>query len=384
MAPARPKVLLSINSSWNIWNFRGGLIQALIAEGYAVTAVAPPDAHSARLEALGCRFVPFNIDSANTNPLGEIGLIRRYLALLRRERPDVYLGWTVKPNIYGSLAAHVLGIPVINNVSGLGTVFIHRGWITRIVKALYRVALRRSATVFFQNTEDRNLFLAQGLVRPERVAVLPGSGIDLERFRPVADPETGAGEPRPVVFLLVARLLWDKGVGEFVEAARRIRAERGNASFCILGFLDARNHTAIPPGVVEGWVAEGVIEYLGATDDVRPFLAAADCVVLPSYREGTPRSLLEAAAMARPRISTDVPGCRDVVDDGVNGFLCEVRSGTALAEVMTRFLDLGPEARAAMGRASRAKMEREYDEAIVIDAYRRVLHGIRAARTAPA
>jgi glycosyltransferase involved in cell wall biosynthesis len=215
------------------------------------------------------------------------------------------------------------------------------------------------------------------------VAVLPGSGIDLERFRPVTDPEIGAAA-RPVVFLLVARLLWDKGVGEFVEAARRIRAERGDASFCLLGFLDAHNQTAIPPGVVEGWVAEGLIEYLGATDDVRPFLAAADCVVLPSYREGTPRSLLEAAAMGRPLIATDAPGCRDVVEEGVNGYLCAVRDPASLAAAMTRFLDLDLEARAAMGQASRAMAERDYDEALVIDAYRRAIKGICAARAAPA
>jgi len=379
------KIVISINTSWNIYNFRRSLVGYLIGKNAEVVTVAPHDAHSDRLRSLGARHIDFAMDNTGTNPLADMGLFARYLALLRRERPDVFLAWTVKPNIYGSAAAHVLGIPVINNVSGLGTAFVRDGWLRYIVSALYRVAFRRSHRVFFQNAADRDLFLERRLVRSNQTEILPGSGIDLTWFRP---PELGspvAGSKRQTVFLLVARLLWDKGVGEFVEAAWQVRTRYPDTRFCMLGFLDSGNRGAIPAGTVEAWVGEGVVEYLGATDDVRPFLAAADCVVLPSYYpEGTPRSLLEAAAMGRPLIATDAPGCRDVVEDGVNGFRCAVRDPGSLAAAMTRFLDLDPEARAAMGRASRVLAERDYDEALVIDAYRRALDAIARTRPVPA
>lgn len=363
----RCKAAVSINTSWNIVNFRAGLVQALAAHGCEVIAASPHDDYAARLEGLGCRHVPLAMDNKGTSPLKDAGLILRYLRLLRRERPDIYLGWTIKPNIYGSLAAHALGIPAINNVSGLGTAFIRDGWLTRIVRVLYRAALSRSACVFFQNGDDRDLFVDLGLVRAGQTRLLPGSGIDLFRFaaNPPAPRVLGEGP----VFLMVARLLWDKGVGEYVEAARLVRAQMPQARFRLLGFLDVENRTAVPRADVEGWVREGLIDYLGATDDVRPHIADADCVVLPSYREGTPRSLLEAAAMARPLIATDVPGCREVVEDGVNGWLCRVKDAGDLADHMLRFAVAPAGYRLEMGRQSRLKAEREFDEKIVIDAY---------------
>ncbi|MEM7353726.1 MAG: glycosyltransferase family 4 protein [Acidobacteriota bacterium] len=371
----RPRILLSINAAWNIYNFRSGLIRALLEAGFEVITCAPEDGYEAKLEALGSRFVPLPMDNSGTNPLRDGALFLRYLRILARERPDVYLGYTIKPNVYGSLACHRLGIPVINNVSGLGTAFIRNNWLTRWVKALYRQALRRSATVFFQNEDDRSLFLDAELVRATQTQLLPGSGIDLERFQPQSK------EPNPSpVFLLVARLLWDKGVGEFVEAARLVREQHPSARFQLLGFLGAGNRTAVPRESVEQWVDEGLVEYLGDTDDVRPFIAAADCVVLPSYREGTPRSLLEAAAMAKPLVATDVPGCRQIVDDGKNGYLCEVRNADDLAAKLERFIGLPPAEKARMGENGRLKMENEFDEQIVIRRYLAAIRGILDAR----
>jgi glycosyltransferase involved in cell wall biosynthesis len=219
--------------------------------------------------------------------------------------------------------------------------------------------------VFFQNDEDRQLFVRNKLVREGKARLLPGSGIDLERFAP-APPRDADAAP---TFLLIARLLRDKGVIEYVEAARLVRREVPEARFQLLGFLDVENRTAVSRAEVQGWQAEGLVEYLGASDDVRPAIAAADCVVLPSYREGLPRTLLEGAALARPLIATDVPGCRQVVDEGMNGFLCEVRNPRSLADAMLRMIRLSSAERAAMGAAGRAKMERDYDEKLVIGRY---------------
>lgn len=363
-----------MNTSWNLANFRAGLIRALIDAGYEVIAAAPPDSHVDRVEALGCRYVPLPMDNQGTHPGRDLLLLWRFFLLLRRERPQVLLGYTIKPNVYGSLAAHALGIPVVNNLAGLGAVFITDSWLTRLVRGLYKVALSRSAKVFFQNEDDRRLFVDGNLVNSAKTDLVPGSGINVQQFAPVPLPAPG----RPIRFLLIARMLWDKGVGEFVEAARILKrhppsglpAGRGaNAEFCLLGFLDVQNPAAVSREEMQAWVDEGVVRYLGATDDVRPYIAEADCIVLPSYREGTPRSLLEAAAMARPIIATDAVGCREVVDDGVNGFLCRTRDAADLAEKMQCMLALSPDARAEMGRLGREKVARQFDEEIVIGKY---------------
>jgi glycosyltransferase involved in cell wall biosynthesis len=359
------KVLISINAAWNIVNFRSGLIAALREAGYRVMALAPSDAWQGRLEALGVEYAPIEMDKKGVSPAADLRLLARYWRALGRMRPDVFLGYTPKPNIWGSIAARARGIAVINNVSGLGTAFIRPGALMRIVTALYKRAFRRSKTVFFQNEEDMALFLERKIVRPGQARLLPGSGIDLDRFRP---DESAAGEGG-FAFLLIARLLWDKGVGEYVEAARLVRAEEPDARFRLVGFLDVANRTAVPRSSVEAWVAEGLIDYLGESDDVRPHVAAASCIVLPSYREGLPRTLLEGAAMARPLIATDVPGCRQVVDHGVNGLLCEVRDARSLADAMLAMLRMVPAERRAMGAAGRRKVEAEYDEKIAIARY---------------
>jgi glycosyltransferase involved in cell wall biosynthesis len=367
MTSPRPRVAISINTAWNIANFRAGLIAALIAEGYDVVAIAPPDGHVHRLEAMGCRFIPLPMDNKGTNPAKDAALFLRYLSILRQERPVAYLGYTIKPNVYGSLAAQRLGIPVINNVSGLGTAFIRDTWLTKVVKRLYRTAFAGSHCVFFQNGEDRGLLVSADIVAAERARVVPGSGIDLDRFAPaVSEPAASDDACR---FLLIARLVFDKGVREYVEAARIARAARPQARFDMLGFLDVENRTAVTRDEVDRWVTDGVIDYLGDADDVRPYIAAADCAVLPSYREGTPRTLLEAAAMAKPIVTTDVPGCREVIEDGKTGFLCRVHDAEDLAAKMIAMFDMGAERRQLMGLAGRAKMERQFDERLVIEAY---------------
>ena len=363
------KLLIMTNTTWNLVNFRSGLIAALVSRGFDVVAVAPDDEYRDRLRELGCRYVPLNMDNQGTHPVKDALLLWRYFVVLRRERPAVILSYTVKPNIYASLAARLVGVTVINNVSGLGTAFLRGGWLGGVVCSLYRVALRRSHRVFFQNEEDRQVFIEKRLVAPARTGLLPGSGIDLVHFSPLAVEGSSLRNGAGLVFLMVARLLWDKGVLEFVEAARRVKALFPESRFQLLGFLDVKNQTAVGRSDVEAWVKEGVVEYLGTTDDVRPFLADADCVVLPSYREGTPRSLLEAAAMGRPLLATDVPGCREVVIDGVNGLLCRLRDSVDLAEKMMQMITMPMSALLQMGQESRRLAEMRFDEQIVIRKY---------------
>jgi glycosyltransferase involved in cell wall biosynthesis len=362
----QPTIALSINSAWNIVNFRAGLIRRLQEAGYRVVAIAPSDDAVERLNAMGVRHVPIAMDAMGSSPLRDALLLVEYWRILRRMRPAAFLGWTVKPNVYGSLAAQALGIPVINNVSGLGTAFIRRTLLTSIVSQLYRLAFRRSATVFFQNDEDQQLFLAERLAPAGRTALLPGSGIDLARFAPALEER---GEDAPFTFLLVARLLRDKGIVEYVEAARMVRTAGRAVRFQLLGFLDVANRSAVSRAEVEAWQAEGVIEYLGHADDVRPFLHTADCVVLPSYREGMPRTLLEAAALAKPLIATDVPGCREIARAGRNAIMAKVADARSLADAMLAMLDLPPERRRELGRQGRRIAEEEFDERFVADRY---------------
>ena len=358
--------MLAANSCWNIVNFRSGLIDFLKTAGYHIVVVAPADRYAGKLIHRGISVVSLSVDNKGLSPVRDGRLFANYRRELRRLAPAALLSFTIKPNVYGSLAAHSLGIPVINNISGLGTAFIRGGWLERLVGLLYRASLRRSATVFFQNSDDRALFLKRNLVRPFQSQLLNGSGIDLKEFHPRSGPPQKAREP---IFLLVARLLWDKGVGEFVEAARIVRERLPGARFQLLGPLGTDNRTAVPKPEVERWVSEGVIEYLGEQADVRPFLAAADCIVLPSYREGLPRTLIEAAAMGRPAITTDVPGCRAAVDDGLTGLLCASRSANSLADALLRFEDLDTNARLKMGEAAREKAVREFDQRAVNAAY---------------
>lgn len=372
------RVVLAVNSAWNIFNFRSGLVRGLQADGWEVVAMAPRDDHVSRVEALGCRFIEMPMQASGISPWQDWMLYRRFKTALAAERPRAFLGYTIKPNVWGSLAAHHLGIPVVNNIAGLGTVFVRHNWLTLVARSLYRQALRRSNQVLFQNEEDRSYFIDGGLVERSRTRRVPGSGVDLAAFSPAPLPPSGPTQPTR--FLFIGRLLRDKGVHELALAARELRARGVKAEVTLLGFLDVDNPSAISRAEIEAWQAEGLLDYLGSADDVRPHIAAAHCIVLPSfYREGVPRTLLEAAAMGRPLITTDSIGCRDAVDDGVNGFLVRTRDASDLARQMQRFVELGDRQREAMAGASRHKAEREFDEKLVVDVYRQLLRGIGAA-----
>ena len=358
-------VWIAANTSWNLFNFRRALISRLVAEGYRVVALAPRDEYVERLEAMGVRHVHLELDNAGMNPLKEGLTVLRLVRLFRKELPSLLLSFTPKANIYGCLAAGRTGTPAIPNISGLGRAFIRGGWLAGVARRLYRGSLRHADQVYFQNAEDRQLFVEQGLVAEPKTQLLPGSGIDVDRFAPAAD----RGKRDRFAFLLVARLLRDKGVGEYVEAARLLKRENPSVEFQLLGFVDRQNPTSFTTDEIAGWEQEGIIKYLGSSDDVIRHYAGADCVVLPSYREGCPKTLLEAASMAIPIVATNVAGCRLVVEDGVNGFLCRPYDPQDLAGKMGAMLDLAPQARQQMGMAGRARMIREFDERIVTEEY---------------
>ncbi|WP_210463247.1 glycosyltransferase family 4 protein [Rufibacter roseolus] len=365
------RIAIVINKSWNIFNFRLSLVKALLAAGHEVVAIAPEDAYSAKLVVEGCQFVPLPMESKGTNPFKDMLLVRKFLKAYKSAKPDVILQYTIKPNIYGSIAAHLAGIPTINNVSGLGTVFIVQNLVSKIAMALYRFSFQFPAKVFFQNSDDKALFLDRKLVRESITEVIPGSGIDTKRYLPAPEFK----RQHPFVFLMVSRALYEKGLVEYVEASKILKAKYPEVRIQLLGAIDEEGNIGIKRTLVEQWAAEGWLEYLGTSDNVASVVHGADCVVLPSYREGTPRTLLEAASMAKPIVTTNVPGCKETVIDGYNGYLCEVRNGTDLAAKMEQVYLLSNPELQTMGQNSRRLAEEKFDEKFVIDRYFAAIEG---------
>jgi glycosyltransferase involved in cell wall biosynthesis len=376
------RIAVVSNTAWNLFNFRLNLMRQLKADGHTVIGVAPSDRYVPHLHDAGFDFEPVPISPDGVNPLVEIRSVVGLWRALRRREVDLVLSYTPKGNLYAALAALASGSQFVPNVSGLGRAFIRRSPITWAALTLYRLTFSRAHHVFFQNLDDLALFVRSRLVPSEKAERLPGSGVDLQRFT-----ETPLQCERPQdgpVFLLVARMLWDKGIGEFVDAARQVKAACPGATFRLLGDGASRNPAAIPPDQVEAWAREGIVEYVGSTDDVRPHLRDADCVVLPSYREGLPRVLLEAAAMGRPVITTDVPGCRDAVIEGQTGFLCRVRDVHDLAAKLMSFVALSASERQSMGARGRAFVARSFSERVVIDRYRHLVAAFAMSRHATA
>lgn len=362
-------IVLSVNAAWNIWNFRRPLVEALLADNHTVTVLAPKDDTAIRLAGLGCRVHHLRMDRKGLNPVQNARLIVRMRQAFQELRADVVLSFTIKNNIFGALAARSIGVPFVPNVTGLGTTFLSGSLLQSSAILLHRLAFRRLPIVFFQNEDDRDLFVEKRVVSIDQAVLLPGSGIDLDHFAGTPYPDNSHAP----IFLMIARLLRDKGIYEYIEAARRVKSFTPEARFQLLGAIDTENRTAISQNIVRLWEDEGLIEYLGTTDDVRPVIAKAHCIVLPSYREGAPRTLIEAAAMGRPLIATDVPGCRAVVDDETTGYLCKVRSSKSLVNAIATFISLPEDRKAQMGQFGRRKMEREYDQRLVCDAYRAAL-----------
>lgn len=357
------KVLLFANTDWYLYNYRLPLAQALVEQGDEVVLVSPKGRYADLLQALGFRWIEMPLTRRGFHPLGEILVLLRLANLYRHERPDIVHHFTVKCVLYGSLIGHVWKRScIINSITGLGYVFTQgrgaRRWLRPWVKILYRLLLRGTWAIF-QNPEDRAFFLENQLVEPGRTSLIYGSGVDLRRFTPRPWPK---GIP---LVVLPARLLWDKGVGEFVEAARQLRSTGVLARFVLVGDSDEQNPAAIPKEQLQRWVKEGVIEWWGWRDDMETIYAQTAVVCLPSYREGLSRTLLEAAACGRPVVTTDVPGCREAVRHGESGLLIAARDPAALAQAIAYLLN-NPAIAREMGSRGREIVEREFASEVVV------------------
>ncbi|MEP6739531.1 MAG: glycosyltransferase family 4 protein [Caldimonas sp.] len=368
-AGKRRAIVFCGNSLWALVNFRGEVIEALVRDGHRVVLVAHPDAPIEQVAALGAEFVEWKIAPRGANPWREAMAILSLWRIYRRLRPRLAFQFTVKPVIYGAVAAWLTGTRCVSVITGLGYLFLADAWRLRLAKALYRPALRQSHQAWFLNSDDCEFFASAGLTCGVAVRTLPGEGVDLARFarQPLPAPSEG------FVFLMIARLVKDKGVLEYGEAARRVKGSHPQATFRLLGPLYAANAMSVSLATVQEWSDAGWVEYLGAADDVRPAIAACHCVVLPSYREGMPRVLMEAAAMARPAIASDVAGCRDVVVAGRTGLLCKPRSADSLAEACLRLLEQPRADTERMADEAHRLAADRFDVRVLIEIYRRTI-----------
>ena len=358
------KIILSLNTTWNIYNFRVGLIKALRSQGHKVIALAPKDEYVDKLKALGVCCVNIKMNQQGVNPLRDLKLIRDYYSIFKTIQPDLILSYTIKPNIYGNLAAMLLTIPTINNISGLGTLFIKTTVVSYVGRLLYKIGLTCSSHVFFQNNEDQQLFIKYKLIKPTKNSVIPGSGVDTTYFK--SNRTTNLGNR----FLFVGRLIRDKGVIEFLEAALKILQTYPDKQFFLVGELGCNNNTALTKSKLDYYLNHSSqIQYLGKTDDIKSLLSEVDVMVLPSYREGLSKSLIEAASMSLPIITTDVPGCREVVEHKFNGILCQAKSMSSLENAFLEMILLSNETRHSMGLKGRLKIIDTFSNTIVIKTY---------------
>lgn len=362
----RKKIAIVDNSTWNIYNFRLGLIRQLKNAGYDVIVIAPVDEYIRYLNETGVvQHIPLRyLAPQSTNIFRDLALIFELWGIYSKEKPHLILHYTIKPNIFGNIAARLAGIPAISTITGLGYTFLHRSLINRMVPMLYRSSFRWASRVIFYNKEDFDLFTQRKIIPVGKGTIIPGSGVNTNHFRPLTKPDN-----RAFVFLFIGRLLYDKGLREFVEAAQEVRRRNPSAECWIIGELNAKNPATVKQEQMLKWMEEGHIKYWGIAADVRHFIRRAHVVVLPSYREGVPRSILEAMAMGTPIITTDAAGCRDTVKAGLNGWLTPPANASALAGAMLEACCMNESELTQMGEYSRQIALAEFDEKIITGKY---------------
>lgn len=353
------KILILANHYNTLRIFRRELLLALVKAGHEVVLSIPECEEENRktLESYGTRVVFTKMERRGTNPLKDLGLLTAYRKLIAREKPDKVISYTIKPNIYGALACKRKKIPNYANVTGLGSAFQGHGKMRTLVSMMYKCSLNKSKRVFFENVGNRDTLVNDGVVRAEQTVVLPGAGVNLKEFAPTPYPET----EQPMRFLFVGRIMQEKGVDEYFTAIRRLREQYPNTEFDFIGWYEDHYEAQ-----VRQMEAEGLVRFHGFQLDVTPYIEAAHCVVLPSWHEGMSNTLLESAAMCRPLITSNIHGCMEAVEDGVNGYLAQVRDADSLTQAMLRFAALPLEQKRAMGVAGRKRMENLFDKDMVV------------------
>lgn len=360
------KVLLSANNAFVIYNFRYGLMKKLEKIGYEIVTLAGDDGISKEIKKEGWKFIDLNIDRRGKNIINDLKLFHSYYKIYKKEKPNYILQFTIKPNIYGTLAAKILGIPVINNVTGLGDVFSKDNLTSKIVKKLYKISFKYPKKVFFQNDDDLKVFLDNKLVDYKICGRIPGSGVNIEKFKPLMKERTD----NKFRFLFLGRINENKGVRLINEVSKMLKNKYPNVEFQLLGKVYPEEEKHISKNELKEWEKESNIKYLGTSKDVRKEIKECDCILFPSYyREGVPRSLIESAAMAKPIITTDNVGCKDIVNEGYNGFLAKPKDLNSLIEKIEKVLTMTKEELDQLGINGRMKAEKEFDEKIVIQKY---------------
>jgi len=364
------KVIFVSNASWNLYNFREGFMKALKRAGHRVYFCAPFDGCSDKLKEKGYDFIRISLERKGTNFFNDLTLMVRLFSIYRKIKPDIVFHYTIKPNIYGSIAAKFSGTKCVNTVTGLGYIFIQKNIYIFPVRILYWLACTFAEKTIFHNKEDLKVFLDKGLIDIKKSCVVNGSGVNTEFFAPGTSNPAYPGNG--FKFLFIGRLLRDKGIFELIEAIRLVKKEFSSASLLLLGKSDDSNPAAVSGIKIKEWSETGLIKYFEETQDVRPFIKECDCVVLPSYREGLPRTLLEALSMEKPIIATAVPGCREIIKDGINGFSIPAKNPFALAEAMKKMIMSTEEKRKEMGRAGRQQVVKDFNEKEVIESYQQI------------
>lgn len=365
--PSTPVIALLSNTAWSMFNFRKGLMQALVSAGYKVIVIAPRDKYASQIETWGCTFEHVTINRYHGNFVDDWRYIRQLYRVFKKHHVQFVISYTIKPNIFGSMLAHVLGIPAIAVITGLGQLFTNPSWKTQLVKPLYKLALRAVHQIWFLNREDQAIFQSLQLCTAEKSVYLPSEGVDTVHL---TKSYLNGKSPEHFTFLFAGRLMEEKGIREYVAAAETIRRQFPKVNFDILGFIETGYPTAISEAEILGWQNKGVIRFHGATDDIKEALQNSDCLVLPSYyREGVPKILLEAASMEKTIITTDNVGCRDIVQHGVNGFLCQSKNADNLAHWMEQILLLPYPERRRMGSNSRELVVRQFEETLIVNRY---------------
>lgn len=363
------KIMFVSNTARSLYIFRLGLAEGLVKRNYDVVLCASDDEYAERLRAKKFKFIPLKIKTHAASASADLRLLFDLYKIYNREKPDLVLHFSVKPNIYGSLVARTANLNCINNVTGLGHVFVEKNFLTRIVIFLYKISFKYAKRIVFQNTDDLGYLTKNKVCEGNKAVLIKGSGVDINRFHPDFCKRINKKNDK-FVFLFIGRMLWNKGVGELVSAARVVKSRYPDSEVRLLGRIDKGNPSGIPEETIEKWSREGVITYIGQADDVRSNICESNAVVLPSYyREGIPRALLEAIAMGKSIITTDSVGCRNVIEDGINGLSVPPRDANALALAMMRMIELPLEKRALMEEYGRRKAVEEFAESKIMDNY---------------